>query len=118
MKKHAIRYSLRARREEIDLLEYVLDQFGEKKAKEVYDRIEKLLKQISIAPEMYRTSNKRKNLRKWFLSKQTSIYYRIHGGRLEVVSFRDNIRDYFSFITIGALAAIFPHTSTFCKMIG
>jgi len=49
---------------------------------------------------------------------------KIHGFSLHIIYYsrllpvRDGIRDYFSFITISALAAIFPHTSTFCKMIG
>ena len=90
MLRLAVRYSLRARQEEIELLEYIVQEFGEMKAKEVYDRIEKLFKQISMNPEMYRASSKQKNLRKCILSKQTSIYYRVHGEYLEVVSFRGN----------------------------
>ena len=85
-----VRYSLRARHEEIELLEYVVNKFGKDKGKEVYDRIEKVLKEISITPEMYRASGKRKNLRKCFLSKQTSIYYRIDKDHIEVASFRTN----------------------------
>ena len=88
-----VRYSLRARQEEIELLQYIVQEFGEKKAKEVYDRIETLFDQISKTPEMYRASSKRKNLRKCFLSKQTSIYYRVHDEHLEVVSFRGNKKD-------------------------
>jgi plasmid stabilization system protein ParE len=84
------RYSLRARHEEIELLEYVMNRFGKQKAKEVYDKIEKVLMEISITPEMYRVSNKRKNLRKCVFSKQTSIYYRIQEDYIEIVSFRAN----------------------------
>ena len=93
MKKLLVRYSLRARQEEIDLLDYILAEFGQSKAKEAYDRIEKLLEQISKNPKMYKASNKRKNLRKCFLSKQTSIYYRVQNEYIEVVSFRDNRKD-------------------------
>lgn len=39
---------------------------------------------------MYKASSKRKDLRKCFLSKQTSIYYRVHNEHPEVVSFRGN----------------------------
>lgn len=85
-----VRYSLRARHEEIELLEYVVNKFGKSKAKEIYDKIEKVLKEISIKPEMCRVSGKRKNLRKCVLSKQTSIYYRIYEEYIDVVSFRAN----------------------------
>lgn len=78
-------------------MEYVLKEFGEKKAKEVYQSIEKLLGEISVMPKMYRSSKKRKNLRKCVLSKQTSIYYRIQKDYIEVVSFRANRKDPKSF---------------------
>lgn len=89
----AVRYSLRARHEEIELLEYVVRKFGQQKAKEIYNGIEKTLDLISEAPEMYRESNRRKGLRKCAFSKQTSIYYRIKDDHIEIVSFRPNRKD-------------------------
>tara|TARA_R110002126_G_scaffold135577_1_gene279834 strand:+ start:53 stop:349 length:297 start_codon:yes stop_codon:yes gene_type:complete len=88
--KLSIRYSLRARQEEMELLDYVLQNFGKKKAKEIYLLLEKRLDQLSESPEMYRESNKRKGLRKCIFSKQTSIYYRIKEDHIEIVSFRPN----------------------------
>jgi len=89
----AVRYSLRARNEEIELLEYVFQKFGQKKAKEIYLSIENTLDLISKSPEMYRKSNGREGLRKCTFSKQTSIYYRIKEDHIEVVSFRPNRKD-------------------------
>jgi plasmid stabilization system protein ParE len=89
----AVRYSLRARNEEIELLEYIVREFGLEKAKEIYGAIEKTLELISEAPEMYRESNRRKGLRKCVFSKQTSIYYRIKEDHIEIVSFRPNRKD-------------------------
>ena len=40
-----IRYSLRARHEEIELLESISNRFGKEKAKDIYNRIEKVLNQ-------------------------------------------------------------------------
>lgn len=88
-----VRYSLRARHEEIELLEYIAANFGKGKAKEVYDRIEKTLDRIAEMPDMYRSSKKQKGLRKCVFSKQTSIYYRVHENYLELVSFRPNRKD-------------------------
>ena len=85
-----IRYSLRAQEEELDLLEYIETNFGTAKAREVYERIEKVLVEIAQLPEMYPESITVKGLRKCVFSKQTSIYYRIHNGYIEVVSFRPN----------------------------
>jgi plasmid stabilization system protein ParE len=89
----AVRYSLRARHEEIELLEYIVQRFGLKKAKEIYISIEKTLDRISKTPEMYRISKRREGLRKCPFSKQTSIYYRIRQDHIEVVSFRPNRKD-------------------------
>jgi plasmid stabilization system protein ParE len=88
-----VRYSIRARHEEIELLEYVIKEFGEKKAKEVYERIEKVLDEICKMPHMYRASKKQIGLRKCVFSKQTSIYYRVWQDYIEVVSFRPNRKD-------------------------
>jgi len=85
-----IRYSLRARHEEIELLEYVLKKFGKKSAKEIYGKIEKVLEGVRNMPKAYPISKKQRGLRKCVFSKQTSVYYRIHDGHIEVVSFRPN----------------------------
>lgn len=88
-----VRYSLRARQEEIELLEYILDRFGQQKAKQVFDKIEDVLNEISKIPEMYPSSRKYNKLRKCVFSKQTSIYYRVNNEYIEVVSFRTNRRE-------------------------
>ncbi|GAB5524087.1 MAG: hypothetical protein Roseis2KO_19590 [Roseivirga sp.] len=88
-----VRYSLRARHEEIKLLEYIVEGFGRKKAKEVYERIEKVLDHICNVPEMYPVSKQRSGLRKCVFSKQTSIYYQINKDYIEIVSFRPNRSD-------------------------
>ncbi len=85
-----VRYSLRARQEEIKLLEYILEKFGQKSAKEVYQKIEEVLNIISGMPEIYPASRKQKGLRKCVFNKQTSLYYRIQDNYIEVVSFRAN----------------------------
>jgi len=83
-------YSLRARQEEIELLDYIIANFGKEKAKDVYDKIERVLEQIAEMPDMYRSSKKQKGLRKCVFSKQTSIYYRVQDNQIQVVSFRPN----------------------------
>jgi len=61
-----VRYSFRARHEEIELLEYIVNRFGQEKAKEVYNRIEKVLELISNMPKMYPSSKKKKDLENVF----------------------------------------------------
>ena len=76
----------------MELLEYIVQRFGLKKAEEIYISIEKTLDRISKTPEMYRISKRREGLRKCPCSKQTSIY-RIRQDHIEVVSFRPNRKD-------------------------
>lgn len=88
-----VRYSLRARQEEIELLDYIVRKFGTEKANQIYQRIEKVLEAISKMPDMYKASEKQTGLRECILSKQTSIYYRVQEDHIEVVSFRPNRKD-------------------------
>jgi hypothetical protein len=80
-----IGYSLRARQEEIEILEYVLNKFGQMKAKEVYEGIEQMLEKIISMPFNVPYS-KKQALENGVLSKQTSIYYRISKDYIEVIS--------------------------------
>ena len=94
-----IRYSLRARHEEMELLEYLANRFGVATAKRVYDKIEEVLELIALYPESYPVFRKQNGLRKCVFSKQTSIYYQINEDHIEIVSFRPNRKDPNSFTT-------------------
>jgi plasmid stabilization system protein ParE len=86
-----IRYSQRARSEYKELLTYVILNFGIQKATEIDAVFEKLIHQISENPKMYSLFDEHKNIRKCVISKQTSLYYRISGKYIELVSFRGNL---------------------------
>jgi len=68
-----IRYSLRAKQEEIALIEDVLNRFGEKKANEVASKIDRIIESLSKMPKLYRASKRGNGVRKCALSKQVSI---------------------------------------------
>jgi len=86
-----IQYSQRARIEYKELVKYVIVNFGFHKAQEIDVYFEKLINQISFNPKMYPLFDKRKNIRRCVISKQTSLYYRISGKYVELVSFRGNL---------------------------
>lgn len=88
-----IRYSERAKLEEIALLEYINEHFGQKKAIEVFEEIEEMLQTIASSPNLFPSSRKIKGLRKCVFSEQTSIYYRVNSSFIEVISFRPNRQD-------------------------
>ena len=74
----------------MELFEYLVNKFSPATAKKVYDKIEQVLKSISLYPESYPASKKQKGLRKRVFSKQTSIYYRVNNDHIEIISSRPN----------------------------
>ena len=79
------------------MLEDIAGRFGDSKAKEISDKLDRFISNISTMPELFRASKKRKGLRKCVFSRQTSIYYRVKGEYLEIVSLRPNRMDPKSF---------------------
>jgi len=85
-----IKYSLRAIEEQIAILEYIVQKFGNSKANEVFQKMNQTLELISKNPEMYPESKRKSGLRKCVFSPQTSIYYRIKAEEIEVITLRPN----------------------------
>ena len=92
-----VEFSNRAIVERLKLLEDIEIRFGVKKAEEVNQKIDKVIDQIVELPLMYPASKSHQGLRKCIFSKQTSIYYRLHDNRLEIIAFRPNRVDPKSF---------------------
>lgn len=69
----------------MELFEYLVNKFSPATAKKVYDKIEQVLKSISLYPESYPASKKQKGLRKRVFSKQTSIYYQVNNDHIEII---------------------------------
>ncbi len=85
-----IEWSPRATKEYLSLLEYLLDEWGEKTVRKFSNRIETILKDISEQPKMYPASAKRKNIRRCVVTKQTSLYYRVERDKIELVTLFDS----------------------------
>lgn len=86
-----IKYSRRAGNEYKQLLEYIIKNFGMAKAIMIDSIFEKILYQISANPFMYPLFHRKRNIRRCVISKQTTLYYRISGDYIELVSFRGNL---------------------------
>jgi hypothetical protein len=86
-----IHFSPRASFEYGNVMDYVIFNFGMQTASEIEEDFDRLLNQISLNPKMYPLFDKRKKIRRCVISKQTSLYYRISGEYLEIVSFRGNL---------------------------
>ncbi len=88
-----IQYSQRASSDYKELLTYIILNFGIQKATEIDASFEKLIHQISENPKMYSLFDEQRNIRRCVISKQTSLYYRISGEFIELISFRGNLMD-------------------------
>ena len=86
-----IRYSHRAKFEYKEIIVYVIQNFGLEKAAKIDSLFEKSIYQISINPKIYPIFDKKRNIRKCVLSKQTSLYYKITGKHIDLISFRGNL---------------------------
>jgi len=86
-----IRFSPRASMEYDNVIDYVILNFGLETAIEIEIDFDRLLNQISYNPKMYPLYDDQKDIRRCVISKQTSLYYRISGKFIELVSFRGNL---------------------------
>ncbi len=82
-----------ARDEYAVLLEYVERNFGLDAALKLLDETEKLLEGIAAFPGMFPASDKRKDIRKAVVSKQTSLFYRISQDQIQILHVWDNRQD-------------------------
>lgn len=86
-----VRYSPRALAEYESILDYLILNFGLAKAVEIDVYFDKVIGQISITPKMYPLFDRKRKIRRCVLSKQTTLYYRIRGNKIELISFRGNL---------------------------
>jgi plasmid stabilization system protein ParE len=87
---HQIIWSPRSRQDYIELMEYLIDKWGLQSAKKVNAHLMAQLDRISQKPELYQRSGKHQDIRRCVLSRQTSLYYRVQGDRIELITLIDN----------------------------
>lgn len=86
-----IRYSQRALEEYETLLDFLILNFGGEKAIQIDNFFDQLIQQITRNPQMYPIFDSEKNIRRCVISEQTSLFYRISGKYIELISFRGNM---------------------------
>jgi plasmid stabilization system protein ParE len=72
------------------IISYLIDEWGEKSAKQFIGRIFDFLEILSEFPEIGSVENKEKNIRGFTIVKQVNLYYRIKGDRIILILFFDN----------------------------
>lgn len=77
------------------VLKYLEEVWTKSEIQNFIDEVEKLLDQITKNPEMFKASQKKKNIRKGFITKYNTLYYRVKPRKkeLELLIFWDNRQD-------------------------
>lgn len=79
-----ISWTPRARSTYFDILDYLENAWTEREIKNFITEVEHLLNQIKENPDMFEKSEKMKNIRKGFISKHNTLYYRVRPRKKEV----------------------------------
>ena len=72
------------------IISYLIDEWGEKSAKQFISKVFDFLEILSEFPEIGSLENKEKNIRGFTIVRQVNIYYRIKGDTIILILFFDN----------------------------
>lgn len=72
-----------------NILDYLLYKWGLIEVRKFVEKTDFVLSQITKTPNMFKKS-KSKDIRIGFISKQTSLFYRIKKDEIELLTFWDN----------------------------
>lgn len=81
-----------ARRTYFIVLEHLEEAWTEKEIQNFINEVDDLLEQIKQNPEMFEESRKKRNVRKGFVTKHNTLYYRVKPRKkeLQLLLFWDN----------------------------
>ena len=87
-----ITWSAQAKRDYYKILEYLHENWGINEVKSYIDKTEEVLKVIREQPQAFIESTKRKNVRKGFVTRHNSLFYKVKTQKKEIVllTFWDN----------------------------
>ena len=83
-------WSTRSRTDYDNLLEYLNEEWGKEITKRIILELEEKVLKIQDNPEHYPIFNRKKRVRRCVSSPQTSIFFKIHDGYIEIVTLFDN----------------------------
>ncbi len=87
-----ILWSKRAERNFDNILEFLLDQWGEKVVSAFVKKVYDFLEILAGFPEIGTIENKEKGIRGFTIVKQIHLFYRIKGDNIILLSFFDSRR--------------------------
>lgn len=77
------------------IADYLKEEWGETVTKNFEAEVERTILKISESPLMFKTSKKYKNVRKDFITKHNTLFYRVKPRKniIEILIFWDNRQD-------------------------
>ncbi|GAC1307943.1 MAG: hypothetical protein NVSMB24_20770 [Mucilaginibacter sp.] len=90
MSDKSLRWSERAREENNNLSDYLLNEWGEEITARIAEQIERAANRIQQSPDQFPLFSKRKNVRRCVLSPQTSIFFKAYRTEIVIISVFDN----------------------------
>lgn len=82
-------WSPRSKRDYIKLIDYLIEEWGEKSSDNFKSRLREVLNLISENPSLYQASKKKSNVRRCVVSKHISLYYRAKEREIELITLFD-----------------------------
>jgi plasmid stabilization system protein ParE len=73
-----------------EIISFLIDEWGEKYAKQFIGRVFDFLEILSEYPQIGSVENRAKNIRGFTIVKQVNLYYRIKNDRIVLILFFDN----------------------------
>jgi len=88
-----IQWSKRADKKFDKIIEYLLEEWGEKVTRSFIRRVYDFLDILSEFPEIGTIENKEKGIRGFTIVKQVNIFYKVRGEKIILLDFFDNRQD-------------------------
>lgn len=85
-----ITWSPKALKSYIHIADFILEKWSKKEVKKFSDITSSTILQIAQNPELFVASKHKKNIRKGFITKHTSLIYKVKTNEIELVLFWDN----------------------------
>jgi plasmid stabilization system protein ParE len=84
-----------ARKTYFKVIAYLEESWTKREIQNFVNEVESILREIKKDPYMFEASRRRKNVRKGFITKHNTLYYRVKPGKqeIELITFWDNRQD-------------------------
>ncbi len=88
-----INWTPKAKETFLVIISFLESNWSEKEVSKFVSATDRIIGLISLFPNLFSQSGKKKNVHRAVISKQTSLFYRVKKGEIELITFWDNRRN-------------------------